>query len=111
MFISDAPTCLSGCSTLPLWHITMPRRVGASMPLFEEQFHLPATAIQIGDAAGGQGELVGQENEPLERLGIAVLDATQRYGKALVGIKATQDHGLIADHTACAIHGMRVAAF
>ena len=75
---------------------------------FEEQLHLPAAAIQLGDAQGWQGKLVGQEDEPLVRLRIAVLDTTQRYGKILVGIVASQDYGLIADKSSRAIHRMRV---
>jgi hypothetical protein len=42
---------------------------------FEEEFDLPAAAIQIGDAQRGQRELVGQEHEPLVSLRIDVLDA------------------------------------
>jgi hypothetical protein len=45
---------------------------------FEEQLYLPAAAIEIGDAEGGQGELVGQEDGSPVGVRVAVLDATRR---------------------------------
>jgi hypothetical protein len=38
--------------------------------------YLPTATIQVGDAQSRQGELVGQEYEPLAGLRIDVLDAT-----------------------------------
>jgi hypothetical protein len=42
---------------------------------FEEELHLPAAAIQVGDAQCGQAKMIGQEYEALVDLRIGVLDA------------------------------------
>ena len=76
---------------------------------FEEELHMPATAIEVGDAQCRQAELIGQEYEALVGLRIDVLDATERNGKFFVRIEATQDHGLIADQTGTVIHRMGIA--
>ncbi len=76
----------------------------------EEEFDLPAAAIQIGDAQSRQGELVGQEYQPLVGLRIDVRDATKRNRKPFVGIVATQDNHLTADQTGRSIHRMRIAS-
>jgi hypothetical protein len=72
--------------------------------------HLPAAAIQVGDARCGQAELIGQEYQALVGLRIDVLDATERNGKPFVRIVTTQDHCLIADQTGRSIDGMGMAA-
>ena len=44
---------------------------------FEKEFHLPATAVQLGDGQGRKVEIVGEENEQLVVLGIVELHPTQ----------------------------------
>ena len=39
---------------------------------FEEQFDLPAATIQLGDCQGGRGEVVGQKDQSLTSLGVAI---------------------------------------
>ena len=39
---------------------------------FEKQFHLLAVAVDIGDRRGGDGEMVGQKDEPLALLPVEV---------------------------------------
>src|SRR5271166_6309769 len=109
MFISDAPTCLSGCLTLPLLHISMPCRVGASMPLLEKEFDLPTASIQIGYRQSRQCEVVGQEDQPLASLRIFETDSPQRRLEPFVRVKTREHDGLIADQPGAAIYRMRVA--
>ena len=53
---------------------------------FEEEFDLPAAAIELGDGQRRDGEVVGQEDQPLAGLGIAITDAPQRDGIILLGL-------------------------
>ena len=47
---------------------------------FEEEFDLPATAIELGDGPSRHGEVVGQEDQHVARFGIAIADAAQWGG-------------------------------
>ena len=44
---------------------------------FEKEFHLPATAVQLGNGQGRKVEIVGEEIERLVVLGIVELHLTQ----------------------------------
>ena len=44
---------------------------------FEEQFDLPAAAIEFGNGERRQGEVVGQKDQRLVGLGILEADASQ----------------------------------
>ena len=47
---------------------------------FEEQFDLPAAMIQLRNGQGRRGEVIGQKDQRLAGLGIAIADAAQRVG-------------------------------
>ena len=49
----------------------------------EEQFDLPAAAVELGDGERGQGEVVGEKDQRLAGLGIFEADASQRRVEAL----------------------------
>ena len=53
---------------------------------FEEQFDLPATAIELGDGQRRDGEVVGQEDQRLAGFGIAITDATQRVADTCIAV-------------------------
>jgi hypothetical protein len=44
---------------------------------FEEQFDLPASAIELGNGQRRDGEVVGQEDERFAGFGVALADAPQ----------------------------------
>ena len=72
---------------------------------FEEQLHLPALPVQVGDQLGLQCEVVGQKRDALA---VFVLDhyAAQCGGVTLLGIEDLQRHRLIAQHLGIApVHG------
>ena len=48
---------------------------------FEEEFDLPAATIELGDGQRRNGEVVGQKDQRLAGLGIAIADAAQRDGQ------------------------------
>ena len=75
----------------------------------EEQLHLPALAIQIGDQLGLEGKVVGQKHQSLAGV---VLDhhPAHRRGVVLARQIGRQHTGLIAQHRrGDPIHRMRVA--
>ena len=63
----------------------------------EEQFDLPAAAVELGDGQRRQGEVVGQEDQRLAGFRIVEANAAQRCGEALARVEAGEDDGLIAD--------------
>jgi hypothetical protein len=76
---------------------------------FEEQFYLPAAFVQLGDGEDVEGEIVGEEHQPLAGLRIAELDAPKRTVEPLARIEAGQDDGLIAHETGGAIDWTGIA--
>ena len=52
----------------------------------EEQFNLPAAAVQFGDAERGQREVVGEEDEVLLGVGVIVAYTPQLLGIGGAGI-------------------------
>ena len=64
---------------------------------FEEQFHLPAVFVELGDGERVEGEIVGEEHQLLAGLRIVELDPPQRTVEALARIEAGQENRLVAD--------------
>ena len=54
---------------------------------FEEEFHLPAAIVESGNAQGGQGEVVGQEDQTRFLFGVEETDPPQFVGKILGSIE------------------------
>ncbi len=77
---------------------------------FEEQFDLPASAIELGDGQCRDGEVVGQKDQPLAGLGIAITDATQRVGIIVLGLQAGHHDGLVEAQAGGFVHGPGVTA-
>ena len=77
---------------------------------FEEQFDLPAAAIELRDGQRGHGEVVGQKDQGLARGGIALADAAERSGIIVLGLQAGQPDGLVETQAGGFIHGPGVTA-
>ena len=77
---------------------------------FEEEFDLPASAIELGDGQCWDGKVVGQEDQHLAGFGIAITDASQRDGIIVLGLQASQHDGLIKPQAGGFIHGPGVTA-
>ena len=77
---------------------------------FEEQFDLPAAAIELGDGQRRHGEVVGQEDQRFAGFGIAIADAAQRVGIIVLGVQAGQHHGLVETQAGGFVHGAGVTA-
>jgi len=75
---------------------------------FEEEFDLPASAIELGDGQRRDRKVVGQEDQQFAGFGIAIADATQRDGKIVLGIQAGQHDGLIKPQAGGFVHGAGV---
>ena len=75
---------------------------------FEEEFDLPAVAIELGDGQRRHGEVVGQENQRLARLGIAIADAAHGDGIIVLGVQAGEHHGLVETQAGSFVHGAGV---
>ena len=75
---------------------------------FEEQFHLPTTAIELGDGQRRQGKVVRQKDQPSFLLGIEKADATELVGEASAGNWIAQGYDLIAHDPRGAIDRRRV---
>jgi len=75
----------------------------------EEQFHLPAAAIELGDRECRQLEVVGEEHERLALLGLEP-NAPQRLGVADLGVEHRERDRLIADQARGSVHCAGVAA-
>lgn len=77
---------------------------------FEEQFNLPAAAIQLGDSQGRDGEVVGQEDQRLAGFGITVADAADRGGIIDLGLRSDGKHGLVKTQAGGFVHRPGVSA-
>jgi len=77
---------------------------------FEEEFDLPAAAIELGDGQGRHGEVVGQKDQRLARLGIAITDAAHGDGIIVLGVQPGEDHGLVETQAGGFVHGAGVTA-
>ncbi len=76
------------------------------MPLdpFEEQFHLPALLVDIGDGLRRDSEQVGQKHEALMVLSIVESDAAQRLRIILPGPRTHKRDDLIDADPASLVH-------
>ena len=77
---------------------------------FEEEFDLPAAAIELGDGQRRHGEVVGQEDQRLARFWIAIADAAHRDGIIVLGVKPGEHHGLVEAQADGFVHGAGVTA-
>ena len=77
---------------------------------FEEEFDLPATAIELGDGQRWHSEVVGQKDQRLAGFGIAIADAAHGGGKIILGVKAGEHHRLVETQAGGFIHGAGVTA-
>lgn len=77
---------------------------------FEEQFNLPAAAIQLGDGQGWDGEVIGQKDQNLAGFGIVKADATQRGGIIKLGFQTGGDHSLVKAQAGGFVNGPGVTA-
>ena len=75
---------------------------------FEKQLDLPPAAIKLGDRECWQGEIVGEEDQPLAGCGVFESDATQRGVEVLTGVEAGEHDGLIANQARASIDRMRI---
>jgi|SRR6266404_709521 hypothetical protein len=76
----------------------------------EEQLHLPAAAIQLGDSQSRQGEVVGQKHQSLLGWLIEVTDAPELVGIIFLSVEAVKHNGLIAAKTAGFVHSVGILA-
>src|SRR5258708_38886759 len=77
---------------------------------FEEQLDLPTAAVQLRYGQRRQAEVVGQKDESLIGLRIAVANAPQLFGIAFAGHGIDERHELIADHPGGPVYRLRVAS-
>ncbi len=77
---------------------------------FEEQFDLPAAAIELGDGERRKDEVVGQKDQRLSTLRVLEANAPQRVLKAVARVEDSKHNRLVADQPSRAIDRVRVAA-
>src|SRR3990167_4454495 len=68
---------------------------------FEEQFHPPATFVELSNDEGRKGKIVGQKNKNLVCFGIVIFDAAKLVRVIFFGVKVFQKNCLIADKAGC----------
>jgi len=77
----------------------------------EEQLHLPALVVQVGNQLRLHGEIIGQQRQAF-CLFVFGRHTAQRCGVVLVGMIGPQQVRLIPDHRCVGpVHGMRVIPF
>ena len=77
---------------------------------FEEQFHLPAVAVEFGDRGGGQLEVVGEEDQMMAIGQVLELDAPELLRVVHRRLVPGEHHGLVADDARFAVAGRGVQA-
>ena len=77
---------------------------------FEEEFDLPAAAIELGDGQRRHGEVVGQKDQRLARCWIAIADAAHGDRIMALGVQPGEPHGLVETQAGGFVHGARVTA-
>src|SRR5207248_1362002 len=75
---------------------------------FEEEFDLPATAIQRGDSERRQGEVIGEHDQRLPRLQVLDVNTSQRLGEVLLRVEVIEHDRVVAAKTGAAIHRVRI---
>ena len=77
---------------------------------FEEQFDLPAAAIQLGNRVCGQGKIVGKEHQLLAGFRVGHLDSAEFVRIVLGGVEAGEDDGLVAREAGLFVDGSGIEA-
>ena len=75
---------------------------------FEEQLHLPATAVQLCDPQGWQCGVVGEKFQRFVALFVMILDAPEFFRIVVRSFHTSEPHGLIADHTGATVNRVGV---
>src|SRR5271169_2546935 len=70
----------------------------------EEQFYLPAAAVELGDGQGRQGEVVGQEDEMLVDIGRMIAHPAKRVGVESRTLGAAQYNRAVAAQAGGFVH-------
>jgi len=74
----------------------------------EEEFHLPAALLELGDGQRGQGEVVGEEDEPAAVFRIEVANPPEAFRVALVAGEAEVPDDLIGGDPARPVDRPRI---
>ena len=77
---------------------------------FEEQFDLPTAMIQLSDCQSGDDKVVGQEDQRLAGLEVAIADAAQRGGIIAAGIETGRGYSLVETQSGGFVHRAGIAA-
>lgn len=75
---------------------------------FEEKFDLPTAMIQSRNRQRRHGEVVGQKDQRLAALRIAIADASESFRVVALGVETEQRHGLIETQAGGLVHWTRV---
>ena len=77
---------------------------------FEEQFDLPAVAIELGHGLCGQGKIVAEEDQVFSGFRVGEFDAPEFVGIVFGGIEAGEDDGLVTRKAGGFIDGVGIQA-
>ena len=75
---------------------------------FEEQFHLPTSAVEVGNCQSRQHLVVGQEDQTFACFRIREANAAQDIGILLGGAKPRERHRLIESQASLFVHRARI---
>ncbi len=75
---------------------------------FEEELHLPATTVQVGDGERRQVEIIGEKDEQLVMFGIIEFYASHVDRVILIGLFPGQDDRLVAPQASRLVDRMRI---
>jgi len=78
--------------------------------VIEEQFHLPATPVDLGDGKCGKGEVIGEELESLPGFHVEITHPPQRVRIRFRRVDGGENDGVIGTYAGGLIYRMRVAA-
>lgn len=71
----------------------------------KKEFHLPPGTVDVCDRHGRQGEVVGQEDQGLVAVRVAVFDPPHLVREIGRAVDAVRPHDLIANEAGAAVHG------
>ena len=75
----------------------------------EEQLHLPARLVELGDGQGRQRDVVGEEDQALAGIGVGIANAPE-WERVQRGGPGSREHdGLIAPNPGGLVDRMRIA--
>lgn len=77
---------------------------------FEEQFDLPARAVDLRHGQCRQAEVVGQKHQGPARLWIAIAHAAKSFGISTLNVKAVQEYRLVEPQPCAFVHGARITS-